>query len=113
MTILIFFAGVVFTNTEQTNTRKKRQASDDFPSHVMYKIRMAVDNIMNTRRIKDRFWRPDANDQFALDLRYFRGFIQLQDFIDSAVIESITGSDGTKIVASTKQFPFPCHKRDT
>ena len=78
----------------------------------MYKIRMDIDNVQHTQRIKERFWRPKARDAFADEMRYLRGFIQLQDMIDTAVIESVTGSTGD-YTASTKQFPFPCHKKDT
>ena len=109
----IFLPGVIFTDKGETNKRKKRQINDDIPDHVTYKIRMEIDNVRQTIRLKDRFWRPQAEDQFATEMRYLRGFIQLQDFVDSAIIGAKTGTDGTQFVASTKQFPFPCHKQDT
>ena len=110
---MIFLPGVIFTDKGETNKRKKRQINDDIPDHVTYKIRMEIDNVRQTIRLKDRFWRPQAEDQFATEMRYLRGFIQLQDFVDSAIIGAKTGTDGTQFVASTKQFPFPCHKQDT
>ena len=79
----------------------------------MYKIRMDVDNVEQTQAIKDRIWRPISRGGFADDLRYLRGFIQLQDMVDSAIIETMTGTGGTRVQPIAKQTPFPCHKRDT
>ena len=108
-----FFTGIVFTNADQGNVRRKRDSHADMPSHLMYKIRMDIDNVEQTQSMKSIIWRPVARDDFADDLRYLRGFIQLQDMVDSAFIETTTGTEGTKVQAISKQIPFPCHKRDT
>ena len=32
--------------------RRKRQVMSEFPKHITYKIRMDIDNVMNTNRLK-------------------------------------------------------------
>ena len=59
-----------------------------------------------------RIWRAKAEDSFAQNLRYLRGFIQLQDLIDRAIIEVQTGNSDAIPDTNTKQFPFPCHQED-
>lgn len=72
---------------------------------------------------------PDAN--FIEHLRYFRGFIQLQDMIEKAIITtstSKTNTDHQRISRSaiyekpdfnlsdweihTQQMPYPCYVQD-
>ena len=55
---------------------------------------------------------PDADNSFAEDLRYFRGFIQMQDLIEDAILKLMTGCDGEKPVVESQQFPTPCHEDD-
>ncbi|KAH3873435.1 hypothetical protein DPMN_036670 [Dreissena polymorpha] len=77
---------------------------------------MDVDNSPNTNRIKDRMWRPQPEDHFFNELRYFRGFIQLQDMIDSAIISLYAEHEQVDFKmprVATNQFPFPCHTPDT
>ena len=59
-----------------------------------------------------RYWRPGPEDSFAGDLRYMRGFLQLQDMIDQAVIQLHTdiGADMPKV--TVKQMPYPCYEED-
>ncbi|KAL3877830.1 hypothetical protein ACJMK2_035474 [Sinanodonta woodiana] len=108
-----FLAGLVFMNVEDMpNGRRKRQLTTDIPKHIQYKLRMDIDNVPHTERLKEWFWRPIPEDNFGEDLRYLRGFVQLQDMIERAIISLHTGQDVTSPGLSLKQFPFPCHKRD-
>ncbi|KAK6169359.1 hypothetical protein SNE40_020430 [Patella caerulea] len=106
-----FLAGVVFTNIKPSN-RKKRAAVDEIPKHIIYKIRMDVDNVQDTLINKARLWKPGPEDSFANRLRYLRGFIQLQDMIERSIVSIQTGDNTTDPGVQLKQIPYPCHKDD-
>ena len=107
------FTGLVFDyDTTATTGRKRRQAESSLPKHIKYRIRMDIDNVQHTSRLKERMWRPKPEDSLSADLRYIRGFIQLQHMLDSAIISAHTGKVTDLPVVSAKQFPFPCHKED-
>ena len=38
----------------EPNKRQKRQATDSIPKHVVYKIKMDIENVESTRRLKER-----------------------------------------------------------
>ncbi|KAL4240022.1 ATP-binding cassette sub- A member 12 [Mactra antiquata] len=103
-------AGLVFDANNGAQSRRKRDTTD-IPTHIHYKIRMDIDNVPITSRLKDRMWRPQPFDNFFTEMRYFRGFIQLQDMVDQAII-SLHGNVSLS-PSSTKQLPFPCHSYDT
>lgn len=104
------FVGLVF-DVNDGSTREKRDTTANLPHHIHYSIRMDIDNVPNTDRIKERMWRPQPYDQFFTEMRYFRGFVQLQDMVDQAII-SLHGNVSVSPV-TTKQMPFPCHTYDT
>ncbi|XP_056019725.1 uncharacterized protein LOC125668687 isoform X2 [Ostrea edulis] len=104
-----YLAGIAFDM--KTNGRRKRQATDSIPKHVVYKIRMDIENVESTRKLKERFWRPNPEDDMFLQMRYFRGFIQLQDMLDRAIINLQTGYDLNNTVY-LQQFPTPCYVND-
>ncbi len=59
-----------------------------------------------------RIWRAKAEDSFAHNFRYFRGFIQLQDMVDRAILEIQSDGDTEIPKITSQQMPFPCHRRD-
>lgn len=96
-------------------TKRMKRSTDTLPPHVQYKIRMDIDNVAKTQRIKDIMWRPQPRDHFFDEMRYFRGFIQLQDMIDNAILKQYASQmnvDFTPPKVTTNQFPFPCHTLD-
>lgn len=112
-----FLAAVIFQNIPEVeeNSRNKRDATLNLPKHIKYEIRMDVDNIPYTGKLKERYWRPQPEDNFANEMRYFRGFIQLQDMIEKAIVETHIESSGINFSLpgiQLKQFPFPCHMKD-
>ena len=80
--------------------------------------------------ISIRFWVPGPDASFIADLKYLRGFTQLQDLIDRAFLRlqgenemitqtrkkreidsnSITNIDDIGVY--TQEFPYPCFIRD-
>ncbi|XP_014680948.1 PREDICTED: uncharacterized protein LOC106820868 [Priapulus caudatus] len=102
-------AGVIF-DVGKEGKRSKRQTS--LPKHIKYKIRMDIDNVPITRQLKNYLWIPGPRDDAADDLRYLRGFIQLQDMIDQAIIKLQTGADVELPAIYTQQLPYPCYEKD-
>lgn len=103
-----FLAGVIFLNNNSTPV--KRSLDYDLPDNITYKIRMDVDYVPSTTRLKTQFWIPGPESSFIEDLRYFRGFIQLQDSVDRAIMKVKTQRE-IKWKTVTQQMPYPCWKR--
>ncbi|KAG1669733.1 ATP-binding cassette sub-family A member 1 [Nymphon striatum] len=82
--------------------------------HIQYKIRMDVDSVQYTMHKKDVYWRPKARDNFATDLLYQHGFIQIQDMIDRAIIKLHSNESVSESLPQvlSQQFPYPCYNRD-
>ncbi|XP_063003331.1 phospholipid-transporting ATPase ABCA7 [Elgaria multicarinata webbii] len=105
-----FWAGVVFLPPDNQSA-----LGADLPSHVRFKIRMDIDDVTRTNKIKDRFWDPGpAADPFD-DLRYvWGGFVYLQDLVEQAVARVLTGTPGMHRHTGlyVQQMPYPCYVDD-
>uniref|UniRef100_A0A3Q2PPB9 P-type phospholipid transporter n=1 Tax=Fundulus heteroclitus TaxID=8078 RepID=A0A3Q2PPB9_FUNHE len=99
-----FWAGVVFLVPNTSST--------ELPPHVTYKIRMDIDDVTRTSKIKDRFWDPGpAADPFN-DMRYiWGGFVYIQDLVERAVNYVLTGVKQTTGIY-IQQMPYPCYVDD-
>uniref|UniRef100_A0A672JQR1 P-type phospholipid transporter n=1 Tax=Salarias fasciatus TaxID=181472 RepID=A0A672JQR1_SALFA len=99
-----FWAGVVFLLPNTTMPQ--------LPPHVIYKIRMDIDDVTRTNKIKDRFWDPGpAADPFN-DMRYiWGGFVYVQDLVEKAVTRMLTGVQQTTGIY-IQQIPYPCYVDD-
>ncbi|XP_046740699.1 uncharacterized protein LOC124408067 isoform X2 [Diprion similis] len=102
-----FLAGVVFM--DESPARIKRSYEEELPDNITYKIRMDVDSVPSTSRLKNQFWTPGPDSSFIENLRYLRGFIQLQDSIDRALIKAKTHTE-LKWQTVSQQMPYPCWK---
>nr|XP_037871414.1 uncharacterized protein LOC101740576 isoform X2 [Bombyx mori] len=104
-----FSAGIVFMNTKQQNGSL---------SNVEYKIRMDYENVPATRWTKNYLWIPGPESSFVEEMRYFRGFVQIQDMIDRAVIQlsrkrhKRDADDEVDWAMYTQQEPYPCYRKD-
>ncbi|KAI8796754.1 ATP-binding cassette sub-family A member 1, partial [Biomphalaria glabrata] len=110
-----FFAGIVFYDVDENNnaTRQKRQASKyTIPKHIGYKIRMEVDSVMDTNLLKERIFTMSSESSFIEKLLYLRGFIFLQDLLDSEIIELHKNQSFSSPAINLIQMPFPCHRAD-
>lgn len=74
----LFYAGIYFGNEGNDNNKE-----------FSYKLRMDVDNTPITLENRNRFWFPGPNGNFELNMRYHRGFIQIQNIIDQALIKTV------------------------
>ncbi|XP_076760468.1 lipid droplet defective [Xylocopa sonorina] len=102
-----FLAGVVFL--DKPLKKSKRSLEQELPDNVVYKIRMDVDYVQSTKRLKNQFWVPGPESSFIEHLRYLRGFVQLQDSIDRAIIRTKSRRD-QNWKTMTQQMPYPCWK---
>ncbi|XP_069087522.1 retinal-specific phospholipid-transporting ATPase ABCA4 isoform X3 [Pleurodeles waltl] len=99
-----FWAGLVFLDMYPWTSK--------LPLHVKYKIRMDIDVVEKTNKIKDRYWDPGPRADPVEDLRYiWGGFAYLQDIIDQGIIKSQT-SNGKAFGLYIQQMPYPCFVDD-
>ncbi|XP_072301151.1 glucosylceramide transporter ABCA12 [Eucyclogobius newberryi] len=109
------YASVIFKlPKDDTNSRKRRSASNSttLPPKVRYTIRMHMDNVMRTDRIRQPFFSKETHISARETLRYNRGFIYLQESIDRAIIELQANKTVTDTAVQLQPFPYPCHHRD-
>lgn len=99
-----FWAGVVFMLPNSSSSK--------LPPHITYKIRMDIDDVTRTNKIKDRFWDPGpAADPFN-DMRYiWGGFVYVQDLVERAVTRILSGVKQTTGIY-IQQMPYPCYVDD-
>ncbi|KAJ0070102.1 hypothetical protein NL108_002413, partial [Boleophthalmus pectinirostris] len=108
------YASVIFKLPKDSDSRKRRSASNTtaLPPKVRYTIRMHMDNVMRTDRVREPFFTKDTHIYAGQTLRYNRGFIYLQESIDRAIIEIQTNKTVTDTAVQIQPFPYPCHHRD-
>ncbi|XP_037829220.1 retinal-specific phospholipid-transporting ATPase ABCA4a isoform X3 [Kryptolebias marmoratus] len=99
-----FWAGLVFVNMFSWST--------SVPPHVKFKIRMDVDTVERTNKVKDRYWDPGPRADPLDDLRYvWGGFAYLQDIVEHGVIRTHTGKEWP-LGVYLQQMPYPCYVDD-
>lgn len=54
MIYILSISGIVFLNIPNSNSRKKRDTKQELPKHIMYKIRVDMDNVRTTKMLKER-----------------------------------------------------------
>uniref|UniRef100_A0A3Q2ZB20 ATP-binding cassette, sub-family A (ABC1), member 4a n=1 Tax=Kryptolebias marmoratus TaxID=37003 RepID=A0A3Q2ZB20_KRYMA len=98
-----FWAGLVFVNMFSWST--------SVPPHVKFKIRMDVDTVERTNKVKD-YWDPGPRADPLDDLRYvWGGFAYLQDIVEHGVIRTHTGKEWP-LGVYLQQMPYPCYVDD-
>ncbi|KAM9849436.1 phospholipid-transporting ATPase ABCA1-like [Aulostomus maculatus] len=99
-----FWAGIVFPDVSANATK--------LPAKLNYKIRMDIDNVERTNKIKDAYWDPGPRADPFEDMRYiWGGFSYLQDVIEQAIIRAVTGTK-EKTGVYIQQMPYPCYVDD-
>ncbi|MCJ8737839.1 hypothetical protein PDJAM_G00028690 [Pangasius djambal] len=99
-----FWAGIVFILPDPS--------SSDLPPHVKYKIRMDIDDVTRTNKIKDKFWDPGPAAEPFSDLRYiWGGFVYVQDLVERAITRVLSGKQPTTGIY-IQQMPYPCFVDD-
>ncbi|XP_039976120.1 phospholipid-transporting ATPase ABCA1b isoform X1 [Xiphias gladius] len=99
-----FWAGIVFPDVPPNAT--------ELPAKLNYKIRMDIDNVERTNKIKDAYWDPGPRADPFEDMRYiWGGFSYLQDVIEQGIIRAVTGTK-EKTGVYIQQMPYPCYVDD-
>ncbi|XP_012926503.1 retinal-specific ATP-binding cassette transporter [Heterocephalus glaber] len=100
-----FWAGVVFPDMYPWTS--------SLPPHVKYKIRMDIDVVEKTNKIKDRYWDSGPRADPVEDLRYiWGGFAYLQDMVEQGITRSQARKEAP-IGVYLQQMPYPCFVDDS
>ncbi|XP_042350102.1 glucosylceramide transporter ABCA12 [Plectropomus leopardus] len=111
------YASVIFKLPKDEDSSRKRRDSfssstSSLPPNVSYTIRMHMDNVMRTDKVRDPIYVKDNHIWSQQALRYSRGFIYLQENIERAIIETQTGQRVTELAVQLQPFSYPCSYRD-
>uniref|UniRef100_H2LLX9 P-type phospholipid transporter n=1 Tax=Oryzias latipes TaxID=8090 RepID=H2LLX9_ORYLA len=99
-----FWAGLIFVNMHPWTT--------SVPPHIKFKIRMDIDIVERTNKVKDRYWDPGPRADPMEDLRYvWGGFAYFQDIIEHGIIRTHTGKEWP-LGVYLQQMPYPCYVDD-
>ncbi|XP_014438530.1 retinal-specific ATP-binding cassette transporter isoform X3 [Tupaia chinensis] len=100
-----FWAGVVFPDMYSWTS--------SLPPHVKYKIRMDIDVVEKTNKIKDRYWDSGPRADPIEDFRYiWGGFAYLQDMVEQGITRS-QAQVGSPVGIYLQQMPYPCFVDDS
>ncbi|CAH4000203.1 unnamed protein product [Pieris brassicae] len=105
-----FTAGLVFLNMSHND--------GTFPRNIEYKIRMDIENAPTTKRTKNYLWTPGPEASFLENMRYFRGFVQVQDIVEKAIVQLSARRPKREVFVDedwaiyTQQNPHPCYRKD-
>ncbi|KAG8511044.1 Retinal-specific phospholipid-transporting ATPase ABCA4, partial [Galemys pyrenaicus] len=100
-----FWAGVVFPDMDPWTS--------SLPPHVKYKIRMDIDVVEKTNKIKDRYWDSGPRADPVEDFRYiWGGFAYLQDMVEQGITRSQARAE-VPIGIYLQQMPYPCFVDDS
>ncbi|MGH0158140.1 UNVERIFIED_CONTAM: hypothetical protein FKN15_034802 [Acipenser sinensis] len=107
------YASVIFKMPLKSSRRKRSAgAGISLPAEMKYTIRMVVQNSMRTDRIRNPSWTPGSYVSSNKNQRYNRGFINLQESIDRAVIDIQAGKKVKETAVQLQAFPYPCYFKD-
>ncbi|KAI5101655.1 ATP-binding cassette sub-family A member 1 isoform X2 [Silurus meridionalis] len=99
-----FWAGIVFLLPNHSYS--------ELPPHVKYKIRMDIDDVTRTNKIKDKFWDPGPAAEPFSDMRYvWGGFVYVQDLVERAITLVLSGKQPNTGIY-IQQMPYPCFVDD-
>jgi hypothetical protein len=76
-----FLIGFVFENTKPTDTM--------LPKDFRVKLRMNINNVPETNLPRPWLYIPGPSDNLFMDLRYMRGFVQVQNLLERVIISTI------------------------
>lgn len=85
----LYLAGVFFNNTGGGLGASR--------TDYAYTLRMDIDNTPITLENKNRFWFPGPDGNFELQMRYHRGFIQIQHLVDQAIVKTVVARENNEL----------------
>ncbi|XP_059108000.1 phospholipid-transporting ATPase ABCA7 [Peromyscus eremicus] len=106
------WAGIVFLSPEDPLDPSELWSPALGPGHLRFKIRMDIDDVTRTNKIRDKFWDPGPSADPFMDLRYvWGGFVYLQDLLEQAAVRVLSGGDA-RASLYLQQMPHPCYVDD-
>ncbi|CAH6779324.1 phospholipid-transporting ATPase ABCA7 [Phodopus roborovskii] len=106
------WAGIVFLSPEDPLDTSELSSPALGPGHLRFKIRMDIDDVTRTNKIRDKFWDPGPSADPLMDLRYvWGGFVYLQDLLEQAAVRVLSGGD-SHTGLYLQQMPHPCYVDD-
>ncbi|KAK7803894.1 hypothetical protein U0070_020111 [Myodes glareolus] len=106
------WAGVVFLSPKNPLGPSELSPPSLGPGHLRFKIRMDIDDVTRTNKIRDKFWDPGPSADPLMDLRYvWGGFVYLQDMLEQAAVRVLSGGD-SRTGLYLQQMPHPCYVDD-
>ncbi|MBN3307253.1 ABCAC protein, partial [Amia calva] len=107
------YASVIFKLPAKSSRRRRAGVSGlSLPPLVKYTIRMQIENTMRTDRTRDPVWTQNSYISPSRNQLYNRGFIYLQESIDRAITEIVTGKSLDGPAVQLQPFPYPCYYSD-
>ncbi|RVE58102.1 hypothetical protein OJAV_G00206000 [Oryzias javanicus] len=109
------YASVIFKSSQDSSKKRERRdtsSSSSLPPQMSYTIRMHMDNVMRTDKVRNSYFVKQTYISASQTMRYNRGFVYLQENIDRAIIELQSGQKVTDTAVQLQPFPYPCHLRD-
>lgn len=102
-----FIAGIVFNNLE-----KNGQAY--LPTNIEYKLRIDIDFVPSSKKLKDTFWEPGPKDNYISDFGYMKGFVEIQEMLDRAITAFLMNRSSLIFdpAVHLQQFPYSCYQDD-
>lgn len=105
-----FMIAIVFENVKSTDV--------EIPPNFSIKLRTNTDNVPETNIVRPWLWVPGPADNLFMDLRYMRGFIQIQNLLERALVKVVADMKQVPLDLNTKdapvvylqQFPYPKYK---
>lgn len=80
------------------------------PKHIHYRIRMDGRFFFSTQSVRSRYWYPgplSGNSKY-----FYYGFVWMQDQLERAMIDMLTGKNVTNPGLYVQQVPYPCYISD-
>ncbi|XP_021059994.1 ATP-binding cassette sub-family A member 7 isoform X1 [Mus pahari] len=106
------WAGIVFLSPEHPLDPSEPSSPTLSPGHLRFKIRMDIDDVTRTNKIRDKFWDPGPSADPLMDLRYvWGGFVYLQDLLEQAAVR-VLGGRNSSAGLYLQQMPHPCYVDD-
>lgn len=104
-----FIAGLVFVGAKEQFSRV-----DTLPENVEYKIRIDIDFVPSSKALKARIWEPGPRDNYATELGYLHGFVQIQEMVDRSIMAYLTNRTVLAIDPEVhlQQQPYLCFDID-
>lgn len=104
-----FIAGIVFVGNQSDYADRR-----SLPTNIQYKIRIDIDFVPSTKDLKARIWEPGPRDNFANDMGYLHGFVQIQEMIDRSIMTFLTNRTVLPIQSEVylQQQPYLCYGID-